>query len=495
MPATSHAQTVNDPGPDLGDGTAVEVITEGLVPSTRGAGRDHKTISPNPADPDEHCAEWEQVPVYGPGTVAVSAGDDSDATDPDAHPDQDLLDAILASQNGGASSLVDDTVKDYTASRTHSEYTHIAVPTKVEKSATNRSSARLFFQDDETVVSTNASTILLLEIQAQEEADAAAAAAATGSPSGGSVIVGYDDVCVLHFVCGGERIDDALLGHISDESDGDYAEYVNFVGSMISAIGSVVFPGGVTVDNGTLGANIATTALGPQSTATAMPVFYFCRSGVGGPIELTNPGYGPSFGWDTTVAENYDIPGARFELREKLIATLQGELPQMQTIPPIELGYTFVKVPMWLWLIEPFEFVSYGQENSVSTVRVANRATLVDVTWELGGETYTCTIDELREFVNGVDSITDTAPKCAHRFFTLDDFTITATTRYFIEEQISYRGATTNPWPAGGWYPHPTSPEEFVPNQTGPMQVHTIVSVNVPGGMTVDEARIAANGN
>ncbi len=289
--------------------------------------------------------------------------------------------------------------------------------------------------------------------------------------------------CLAYYECGGERVDDVLFGGISDAPDGVYAEYVNTIGAFLSSAGAVAAPAPVfTIDRDTLASNLADNALGDQPRGDYMPVFYYCRIGTDGPIEFAVEDFAPSFEWATTITEQYDVPGARLGSLETLRTVLAGSPPQMQTIPPIERGYTFVRLPMWLWLenIDDLDGFAVHAISEEGTVRLATRATLVDVTWIIGDTTLTCTPSEMREFVHGADSITDPPPPCVHRFDELTEYTITATARYTIEGQLAYRGGTTFAWPDAPWTAHPTDPIVTISNETGAMEVHEVVSVNVP---------------
>lgn len=299
-----------------------------------------------------------------------------------------------------------------------------------------------------------------------------------------------DPDCLAYYECGGERIDDVHFGGLSDHADGAYAEYVGLYASGLDVVASIVRPfWEVIVDRDTLAAGIADGRLGAQPATDALPVFYYCRIGEGGEIELSEGGFEPSFAWATTIGEQYDLDTARVNSLERLQTVLDGAGLEMETIPPIERGYTFVKLPMWLWLenIEELEGFEVHAVSGQETVRLSTRATLVDVTWRIGDTELVCGPGDMREFVHGESAITDPAPVCTHMFLELTEYTIAATARYAIEERVAYRGSRNFEWPDPPWVPHPNTPFAEVGNETGPMQVHEIVSVNAPADFAPED--------
>ena len=313
----------------------------------------------------------------------------------------------------------------------------------------------------------------------QAEADALTVGA--GVPAPGDFDADPD--CILHYWCGGERVDDVLFGRISDAPEGAYFDYVNIVGDIITTTAGTVAPlSAFLFDRDSLATGIATSGFGDQPRADLMPVFYFCLRGEGGDIELADPSYEPSFEWATTIQDQYDVDAARRDAQEILRTTLDANLPQMQTIPPIEQGFSVVMLPMWLWLeniddLHTFQIDAVSEE---ATVRLATRATLFDVTWQVGGTTITCEPGDMKPFIHGDSHITDKTPACSHMFTQLVDYQMTATARFHVQEQVSYRGSDTFPWPDAPWTDHPTTPYATVSNQTPPMTVHQFTSVNVP---------------
>jgi len=305
---------------------------------------------------------------------------------------------------------------------------------------------------------------------------------ASGLPYSGNPSV--EPECSAYYECGGERVDDVLFGGISDGPEGAYFDYVNQIGSIISDTSVTFAPfSTIVIDRDALATGVAESEFGDQPRGDHMPVFYYCRIGTGGEIELANPQFQPSFAWATTIEDQYDVPAARASSLETLLTTLNGHTPEIQTVPPIERGYTFVKLPMWLWLeniddLDGFRIEAISEEG---TVRLATRATLIDVTWQIGDATYECLPDDMEVFLHGEMAVTETPPPCTHRFFKLQDYTITATVNYAIEEQLTYRGADTYEWPDAPWTPHP-QPQASITHETEQMTVHEIPVVNtVPG--------------
>lgn len=285
--------------------------------------------------------------------------------------------------------------------------------------------------------------------------------------------------CEAHYDCHGERIDDIMFGRISNGSTGAYAEYVDDVGTMWEAVLSALF-GSFTIDRGDLAVGLAEDGLGERATSNQMPVFYYCREGVTGPIELMDPSFTPYFGWTTTVEENYNITTVRWRSVNTLNTLLRGQLPQIQTVPPVEAGHTFVQVPMWLWLDNIDDLVGFTVEatNDLNTVRLSTRATLSHVEFVVNGEWQSCSLQEMQPFIHGVNSLQDPTPACSYMFTQSTSFQITATAVYVVEEQLAFRGSSAFPWPEEGWTPAVGGGQARVPNSTGTLEARQILSVN-----------------
>jgi len=340
---------------------------------------------------------------------------------------------------------------------------------KVDKSATSRYH-RLVEDFDQ-----DATDSLWLDILAEEAEDDATA-------NGGTPADDSEPECI-EFFCFSERVEDIRFGHLSDEADGGFAEYIRDIGGFVDFVNAIGTTGADAADLAQLAGSIIDEQLGARPSVTTMPVFYFCRSETpDGEIELAAQPYLPNFGWDTSVETEFDISGTLVNHRDRLFAQAMGRRPQVQSIPPVELGYTFVKLPIWLWLVDPFVGAEVHTTSGVETTRLASRAVLLDVTWTGAGEPFTCTLDQMKEFVHGTSDLRTETSECTHTFTELVDYTLSASARYLMQSQTSYRGNTDNAWPDAPWidYADPALRYFTVTGSTQQLSVHNIVSVNVP---------------
>lgn len=282
-------------------------------------------------------------------------------------------------------------------------------------------------------------------------------------------------VCVLHYYCAGERIDDVLFGRIANAPRGAFAEYIDLIGALAEGIAN-----GVVFDREDLAITVAEGGLGERSSSNQMPVFYYCRRGEGGAIAIVEEGFTPSFEWATTIEESYDIEGARTESIETIDTLLRGSRPRIQTVPNVDVGHTYVQLPMWLWIenLEEIDQLLVHSTNDIGTVRLATRATIQDVVFELNDEVVNCELDEMRAFVHGTSSLTDEPPECHYMFTESVEYEIEVTVYYIIEEQLSFRGADTYEWPDAPWIAHPRTPQADITNRTGRLEARQILSVN-----------------
>jgi len=321
--------------------------------------------------------------------------------------------------------------------------------------------------------------------------------------------VGDDESDCVEFYCYSERIEDVRFGHLSGEADGGFAEYVTGVNDGINAtignlINAVPFVPDIDqfdlgLDLNELGVFIAGSALGGRPTVTAMPVFYFCRQDAAdGPIERDAEPYAPRFAWATTVEDEFDIAGTNNDHYERLRAQIVGTRPQIETIPPVEKGFTVVRLPSWLWLVNPFQGAIVETDSQFGTVRLASRATLVDVTWTIGNNTFTCTPEQMKPFIHGTSDIRTETSECMNRFTERVSYTITASARYYMEYQVAYNaGNTGDPFPDTPWVPYDDPDQRYVnvTNTTPRLEVREILSLNVPQGMTDEEIMAYAQAN
>lgn len=314
--------------------------------------------------------------------------------------------------------------------------------------------------------------------------------------------------CQTEYVCGAERVDDIILGRIDSETPAAYADYVVVVADELDATtaGIRAVESNPVLSNGEVAPVIPTPSssegiqslrgvlaergLGVEPEGLFVPVFNYCRIGDNGPIEIAvdaEEAVRPSFTW-TPLIDEFDYPGASDDLVDRITRTLNGRLPQMQTIPPMDTGVTVVQFPMWLWLEDPLVFTELEAVSDLGTVRVRGRATIRDVTWTLGDEEFTCTLDEMRAFVPGGDADpTEDIPTCHHIFTELVDYTMTATINYVVEEDVANRLSPDYPWPPDNWRPHPRTPFVGITSTSPPMQVCGIGVVNVAFDADVSE--------
>lgn len=300
----------------------------------------------------------------------------------------------------------------------------------------------------------------------------------TETPTDAVPVPAGERECLVEYHCGGERIDEMFTGEISGEPPKAYAEYVSLIGGILSWLLGGYGPDVSTAEGfNELSDWVLDAGLGPQPSILYLPVFYYCRIGPGGPIELGEAAYLPDFGWDTDVVAEFDVITTRTTLVDEATATLKAEQPEMRAIPPLEQGFTYVKFPMWLWLEDPIEELTIEAFSSPATVRVAIRATFDKVVWDLGEETVTCTLEDMREYPG--EGATENVPECSYRFLELVDFELTAEVFYNVEEQVTYRGAEALPWPNAPWVVHPTDPVISTDQSAGEMSVHELLSLNV----------------
>jgi len=292
------------------------------------------------------------------------------------------------------------------------------------------------------------------------------------------------------FECFTERIEDVRFGHLSGEADGAFHEYITTVAGVGAFAGIAGGGAAGTIDLDVTAETVSGDGLGPRPSYDALPQFDYCRSVDTGLIEVLQDGYLPEFGWGTSIGEEFDLDGARQRNLETIRTRLQGKPPVIETIPPTERGFTYVNLPMWLWLIDPITNAETEAVSAEQTARLSTRATLIDVTWTVGDTTITCTPEDMREFVHDTNSITETAPPCHHQFDKVQSYSMTASARYFIEEQQAFRGYRDNPWPEAPWEPHPDPDAQYVTvtSATGPFEVHEILSLNISPDVTNEQA-------
>lgn len=155
--------------------------------------------------------------------------------------------------------------------------------------------------------------------------------------------------CVAYWHCGGERVDDLYTGKLSaSDASGVYAEYLTVVSNLAAAGGPVAPDSDIDLD--LLNTDILAGNLGEPNELFLLPVFYYCRSGASGPLEIYDPTYSVSFGWDTDVEAEYDLDTVSNRLIDELFERLEARAPDIQMTPPLEKRVAIVNFPSWFWI-------------------------------------------------------------------------------------------------------------------------------------------------
>ena len=432
------------------------------IPSIKGAGRAHPTFAPT----EPPCAEW------GPLCVSMAVVDSSDEEDAATGSDGEPLADGAAAADG-----VEPMRSRVGAKAVKSPVRHQPAAGFLLQDPVNVDAVFQIFQDIQDAIDASLNTI-------------------------NSILDGSAELCVARYQCGAERVDDFISGRIDSEASGAYADYVTTVAIALDASSAgireiesnpvlsageqspvIASPTSATSITSLTGF-LADKGLGESPEGLFAPVFQYCRIGEGGDIEIddTVDDYLlPSFTW-TPLADEFDIPAASNNIVDSITRTLQGQLPQMRTTPPMDTGVTIVKFPMWLWLNDPFLETSVSAISNLGTVRVQGHATFDHVTWTLGDHEIICTLEDMQPWNPNTSTNLDPAsiPDCHHIFHQLATYTPTAAVTYRIEQDIARLDAPGYPWPAPNWQPHPTTPFVTI-SSTGPeITVREIVVVNVP---------------
>gem|GEM_PF-1712971 len=491
----------------LGEAT-LDVLTPGNpIPPAGNATEEDLSRGSGGAAAETVAVDWEP-PCVGRegGSSSADTGslsvEDAEAMEAERQAEEDR---VLAGSTFGRSDSDDGSSDDGASSQASGDglkdtaYVPVVVAAKPVKSAS-------FWQDGDaksapSTLESNTAAVFEIwrDIRQQEAAD--------NDFDTSSESVGDDESDCVEFYCYSERIEDVRFGHLSGEADGGFAEYVSTRAELISTIGDSVFDtipfvndlADFEVDHNDLADTISTNGLGARPTVTAMPVFYFCRSDAAdGPIETIAEPYAPRFAWATTVEDEFDIAGTNNDHYERLRAQIVGTRPQIETIPPVEKGFTVVRLPSWLWLVDPFQGAIVETDSEFGTVRLASRATLLDVTWTIGNNTFTCIPEQMKPFIHGTSDIRTETSECMNRFTERVSYTITASARYYMEYRVAYNGGNQGgPFPDTPWVPYDDPDQRYVnvTNTTPRLEVHEILSVNVPQGMTDEEIKAYAQAN
>jgi len=292
--------------------------------------------------------------------------------------------------------------------------------------------------------------------------------------------------CVAYWRCGGERVDDLYTGAQSGtDASGAYAEYLTAASNLAGADGPV--DPGAAIDIDLFNTDILDGDLGEPNDLFLLPVFYYCRSGADGPIELFDPAYQASFGWDTDVEAEYDLDTVSAGLSDELFAILEARAPEIAMTPPLDKRVAIVNFPSWFWIDGDLPPIEISGLSDRGTLLMKGRATLDYVEWHLGDETLNCTWEQMTPW-DSDDDLHPSAdrPHCSHVFNTLGEWELSATVHYKVEQQLSQRYGRNGTFIEGPWEPHPTRPTFTVTNDAGTVETHEIYSVNVPIDISTD---------
>ena len=296
--------------------------------------------------------------------------------------------------------------------------------------------------------------------------------------------------CVAYWHCGGERVDDLYTGKLSaSDASGVYAEYLTVVSNLAAAGGPVAPDSDIDLD--LLNTDILAGNLGEPNELFLLPVFYYCRSGASGPLEIYDPTYSVSFGWDTDVEAEYDLDTVSNRLIDELFERLEARAPDIQMTPPLEKRVAIVNFPSWFWIDGNLPPIEVSGLSDRGTFFLRGRATLDYVEWSFGDdEPLNCAWDDMLAWDPDKYHPVNNRPHCSQVFEKLGPWELSATAHYNVEQQLSQRYGGNGAFIQGPWEPHPTRPTFAVTNNAGTIETRPIYSLNVP----IDAAPIDATG-
>ena len=320
----------------------------------------------------------------------------------------------------------------------------------------------------------------------------------------------YSGFCVKRRVCGSERVDDVVSGRIvGTESTGRYRDYLDLVGEFIVSLNESFGDPSAPVSAQELETRVNSVSdvliergLQDSPVPDLLPVFYWCANlNVDGTFDPVGS-WDTSFEWDLAVGDVYNIDDIRARLYAEVTAELDLYKPDIGLVPHTELGYTFLKVPTWLFVQNPLDEVHRYATNDtgdLDTLRVDLKATVLNVQWSFAGETITtCAPEDMKIFDRETSDQIEDMPECHYRFPDIGYSDLTATVRYKIQEQVRTRQSSTlHDYPADNWtdYLGVETIIELTSNIPG-YEIHAIYSLNIAPGVSGEEAiaRAKANG-
>lgn len=303
----------------------------------------------------------------------------------------------------------------------------------------------------------------------------------------------YAAICRTYQICGSERVDDVIAGRIAGEDTGGrYRDYLNELTGLLAGDAYIEGTGGLDI-NSVNDLLVANGLSDPPSTAS-IPVFDWCANRSAGSTIWSAPLFTSTFGWGLDFEDVYDYPTSLANLFDELAANLDLYVPDVGLVPPAEQARTFVRWPTWMFLHNPLEEEAVYATNdpAIDTLRMDLRARLLRIEWSFGDTVVeTCTADEMSIYTDTSDPIAD-LPECHHIFTQTGLADLTTTIYYQIEQKISTRLVSTDPYPDTAWTDYLNTPTVIELDTTiENYRIGEILSVNALPGQTSDDLRAA----